>query len=102
VEGLKIHPLHVVKGTMLANQWRRGEYQPLGFDNYVDTVVQMVARTPAEVVYHRLTGTAPENILLAPQWCNWKWRVLNSVTGAVAALGGQGGAARFDELKTGT
>ncbi|WP_457666503.1 TIGR01212 family radical SAM protein [Thiolapillus sp.] len=92
VEGLKIHPLHVVKGTMLANQWRRGEYQPLGFDNYVDTVVQMVARTPAEVVYHRLTGTAPENILLAPQWCNWKWRVLNAITRRLVESGLEQGA----------
>jgi radical SAM protein (TIGR01212 family) len=80
VEGLKIHPLHVVKGTLLANQWRKGEYQPLEFHDYVDTVVQMIAHTPENVIFHRLTGTAPNNILLAPQWCNWKWRVLNAIT----------------------
>lgn len=92
VEGLKIHPLHVVKGTLLANQWRRGEYQPLGFDEYVDSVVQMVARTPAEVVYHRLTGTAAQNILLVPHWCNWKWRVLNAITRQLAETGLEQGA----------
>jgi radical SAM protein (TIGR01212 family) len=27
-DGLKLHPLHVVKGTQLANEWRRGEYSP--------------------------------------------------------------------------
>ncbi|WP_456406580.1 TIGR01212 family radical SAM protein [Thiolapillus sp.] len=92
VEGLKIHPLHVVKGTLLANQWRSGEYEPLGFADYVDTVVQMVARTPADVVYHRLTGTAPQNILLAPQWCNWKWRVLNAITRKLVETGLEQGA----------
>ncbi len=86
VEGLKIHPLHVVKGTMLANQWRRGEYEPLAFDDYVETVVEMVRRTPEEVVFHRLTGTASEKILLAPQWCSRKWRVLNAVTRRMEAL----------------
>jgi radical SAM protein (TIGR01212 family) len=25
VDGIKLHPLHVVKGTQLANEWRRGE-----------------------------------------------------------------------------
>ena len=80
VDGLKIHPLHVVKGTQLANQWRHGEYDPLSFDRYVETVVEMVRRTPPEVVYHRLTGTAAESILLAPRWCSWKWRVLNAIT----------------------
>ncbi len=87
VAGLKIHPLHVVKGTLLANQWRRGEYEPLSFADYVDAVVQMVARTPTDVVYHRLTGTAPANILLAPQWCNWKWRVLNAITRQLTETG---------------
>lgn len=87
VAGLKIHPLHVVKGTLLANQWRRGEYEPLSFADYVDAVVQMVARTPTDVVYHRLTGTAPANILVAPQWCNWKWRVLNAITHQLAETG---------------
>jgi len=92
VEGLKIHPLHVVKGTMLANQWRRGEYQPLEFADYVETVVQMVALTPADVVFHRLTGTAPANVLLTPQWCNWKWRVLNAITRQLAESGLEQGA----------
>ena len=80
VDGLKIHPLHVVKGTQLANQWRHGEYRPLAFEEYVETVVEMVRRTPPEIVYHRLTGTAADNILLAPDWCSWKWRVLNAIT----------------------
>lgn len=79
VDGLKLHPLHVVKGTVLANQWRRGEYKALEFDEYVQTVVDLVELTPAKVIYHRLTGTASEKILLAPRWCSKKWRVLNAI-----------------------
>jgi len=77
VEGLKLHPLHVVKGTQLANEWRRGEYQPLTLDEYIDIAVDLVERTPPEVIFHRLTATAPANLLLAPAWCNKKWLVLN-------------------------
>lgn len=94
VDGLKLHPLHVVKGTMLANQWRRGEYAPWGMQEYIGAVADMIERTPPEVAYHRLTGTASKDILLAPTWCNWKWRVLNGIEHELARRGtrqGQGG-----------
>jgi len=87
IEGLKLHPLHVVKGTMLANQWRRGEYTPWRMEDYVQTVADMVERTPEAVLYHRLTGTASADILLMPKWCNWKWRVLNAIEHELARRG---------------
>jgi uncharacterized protein len=79
VAGLKIHPLHVVKGTRLANEWRRKEYTPLEFNDYIETVCDMIELTPIDVSYHRLTGTAPDKILLAPSWCGKKWQVLNAI-----------------------
>ncbi|MCU7916743.1 MAG: TIGR01212 family radical SAM protein [Candidatus Thiodiazotropha sp. (ex Dulcina madagascariensis)] len=78
-DGLKLHPLHVVKGTELANTWRRGEYRPLTLEAYVNIAADLVARTPPNIVWHRLTGTAPKTILLAPNWCTQKWRVLNAI-----------------------
>ena len=79
VEGLKIHPLHVVRQTRLAIDWRRGDYMPLELDDYVSICADMVERTPPEVTFHRLTGTASREILLAPAWCNRKWAVLNAI-----------------------
>ncbi|WJW74993.1 TIGR01212 family radical SAM protein [Thiohalobacter sp. IOR34] len=84
VDGLKLHPLHVVKGTRLANAWRRGEYRPLGFDDYVSIAADLVEQTPPEVVFHRLTGTAEARLLLAPAWCSRKWAVLNAIEGELA------------------
>ncbi len=78
-QGLKLHPLHVVKGTQLANEWRRGEYRPLALGDYVEIAVDLVSATPPEVTWHRLTGTASREILLAPLWCAQKWRVLNAI-----------------------
>ena len=79
-QGIKIHPLHVVKGTQLARQWKQGDYQALSMDEYVDTVVEMVTMAPDDMIFHRLTGTASEDILLAPNWCSKKWLVLNEIT----------------------
>lgn len=86
-EGIKLHPLHVVKGTQLANEWRRGEYQPLTMKQYISTVSDLITLTPKEIIFHRLTGTASEKILLAPKWCSQKWNVLNGITAELKKRG---------------
>ena len=87
VEGLKLHPLHVVRGTRLAAEWRRGEYLPWRFEEYIAVVADLIEMTPPEVIYHRLTGTARPPLLLAPYWCAWKWRVLNGIEKELARRG---------------
>ncbi|MEE8386946.1 MAG: TIGR01212 family radical SAM protein [Acidiferrobacterales bacterium] len=79
VQGLKLHPLHVVKGTQLANSWRQGNYRPITFHEYISIATNLIERTPVEVIYHRVTGTASPDILLAPVWCSRKWSVLNAI-----------------------
>ncbi|MEW8625059.1 MAG: TIGR01212 family radical SAM protein [Candidatus Thiodiazotropha sp.] len=78
-DGLKLHPLHVVKGTQLANSWRRGDYTPLTMNEYIRIAADLVEQAPDPIVWHRLTGTASETILLAPAWCALKWQVLNGI-----------------------
>jgi hypothetical protein len=94
VDGLKVHPLHVVRGTRLAAEWRRGEYRPLEMEEYVEATCDLVEATPPSVVFHRLTGTAAPGVLLAPAWCGGKWRVLNAIETELARRRGEGGAAR--------
>lgn len=79
VDGLKLHPLHVVRGTRLAIEWRRGDYQPLSLAEYVRYACDLIEQTPSSVLFHRLTGTASADILLAPDWCGHKWPVLNAI-----------------------
>lgn len=85
VEGLKLHPLHVVRGTQLANEWRRGEYQPLTLDEYVELAADLIRITPSQIIFHRVTATASPGILLAPDWCSKKWLVLNRITEQLGA-----------------
>ncbi len=79
VDGLKLHPLHVIKGTRLARSYREGEYRPWALDEYVQAACDLIERTPKTVIFHRLTGTAPPALLLAPAWCMGRWRVLNAI-----------------------
>lgn len=91
-DGLKLHPLHVVKGTQLANSWRRGEYTPLAQEDYVALAADLIERTPWQVVYHRITATAPEHLLLAPAWCARKWPVVNAIVAELQRRGSRQGA----------
>lgn len=79
VDGLKLHPLHVVRHTILAHQWRRGEYQPLSRSDYIRIAADLIERTPHHIIFHRVTATASKAILLAPAWCSEKWNVLNGI-----------------------
>ncbi|MEN8178087.1 MAG: TIGR01212 family radical SAM protein [Pseudomonadota bacterium] len=99
VEGLKLHPLHVVKGTMLANQWRSGDYAPLGSADYISIAVDMIEQTPREVCFHRATGTAEAAILLAPDWCAQKWAILNGIEAELARRGSRQGSGLPYELE---
>ena len=78
-DGLKLHPLHVVKGTQLARQWKQGHYTPLTMNEYIEIAANLIERTPADIIFHRVTGTAQKEILLAPDWCSKKWAVINGI-----------------------
>lgn len=78
-DGLKFHPLHVVRHTRLAYDWKRGDVALLDRQNYVSLVCDMLEKTPPDYVIHRLTGTASDDVLLAPSWCGGKWQVINAI-----------------------
>lgn len=98
-DGLKLHPLHVVRQTPLAAQWRRGGYRPLSLDDYIAIAADLIERTPPAVVYHRVTGTASREILLAPEWCSKKWAVLNGIERALRLRGSCQGARQGEPLE---
>ncbi len=92
-DGLKLHPLHVVKATMLAHEWRMGQYQPLTQRDYIDQCVELISLTPPKIIFHRLTATASADILLTPAWCEHKWSVINGITQQLAQRGLSQGSA---------
>ncbi|MFN4258533.1 MAG: TIGR01212 family radical SAM protein [Gemmataceae bacterium] len=69
LHGVKIHNLHVVKDTPLAAMYQRGEVRMMDRHEYVAIVCDFLERLPPQVVIHRLTGDAPPDYLVAPDWC---------------------------------
>lgn len=68
INGIKIHLLYVVKGTMLDQMWRRGEYTPLEQKEYVDLVCDFLELLPNHIIIQRITGDPHADELQAPMW----------------------------------
>jgi radical SAM protein (TIGR01212 family) len=68
VDSLKIHQLHAVRGTVLADMYGRGEFVPLGHRDYVAAVCDFLEMIPSRVTIQRLYGSAPLAIRVAPSW----------------------------------
>ncbi len=79
IDGVKIHPLHIVKYTELEKWYNEGKYKPLEFAEYIRAVCDFLERLDKDIIVARLTGEAPDNLLVAPEWCKNKLRVLNEI-----------------------
>jgi radical SAM protein (TIGR01212 family) len=93
VDGIKIHLLHVLKGTPLGDLYQQGKIEILEQDTYVGLVADFLERLSPETFIHRLTGDGPRELLLAPLWSLHKWEVLNAIDAELARRDSRQGSA---------
>ncbi len=91
-DGIKLHPLHVVEGSVLGRAWQAGRLDVLTLEQYVEAAVAMIRHTPPEVVYHRVSASARRPTLLAPEWCENRWSAMVAIAAELVRQGGQGSA----------
>lgn len=77
--GLKLQNLHVVSGTRLEEEYRRGDLEPMTLEGYAGRVVEFLERTDPGVVIQRVSGEAPRALTVAPDWSVNKLAVVNAV-----------------------
>ncbi|PKF51930.1 TIGR01212 family radical SAM protein [Enterovibrio nigricans] len=90
VEGIKLHPLHIVEGSVMAKSWRAGRLSAISIEDYVESAAEMILRTPADVVYHRVSASARKPTLLAPEWCENRWLAMTALARVLTVKGSQG------------
>lgn len=76
---VKIHLLHVLRGTPLAELYLGGKYTPLEKEEYVRLVADAIELLPPDTVVARLTGDGMADELLAPNWSRRKVSVINDI-----------------------
>jgi uncharacterized protein len=65
---LKLHHLHVVRGTAMESEYRANPFRLPGLEEYADLVVDFVERLSPQIYMERLFGTAPADQLIGPIW----------------------------------
>jgi hypothetical protein len=68
IDFLKLHHLHVVRQTAMGREYQESPFPLLGYQEYIDLVVDFLERLNPAIKIERLFGLAPEEQLLGPQW----------------------------------
>ncbi|MFO8052688.1 MAG: TIGR01212 family radical SAM protein [Candidatus Omnitrophota bacterium] len=77
--GLKIHCLHIVKNTILAQQYYKNKVKLLSKNQYLDILIDFLRLIPKDFVMLRLVSDANPKQLIAPKWLNQKSKILTEL-----------------------
>ncbi|MGL1933969.1 MAG: TIGR01212 family radical SAM protein [Fibrobacterales bacterium] len=69
---LKLHPLHIVKQTIIVKEFKEGAIELLTEQEYIESVTDFLEWVPADVGIQRFTGETGDDSLIAPDWCKKK------------------------------
>lgn len=79
IQGLKIHSCYVIKGTKLADMYTNKEYVPITLDEYLEEASYVLTHISPNIIIHRISGDAPKDLLLAPEWNLHKKWIMNGL-----------------------
>lgn len=76
---VKIHPIHVVKDTVLAEWYAEGSFTPLSFEEYINILTQFLEVLSPHTAIERFSGDALGDALIAPDWVGDRVRIENAL-----------------------
>ena len=85
--GIKLHMLHLMKGTRMGEDYLKAPFPILSMQQYIETVCDILEHMTQDITVHRLTGDAPQDKLIAPDWTRNKHAVLNGIQKEFARRG---------------
>lgn len=65
---LKIHQMQIIKGTRLAQIYRREPFHTYSIDEYIDLIANYIQRLRKDLVLERFVSQSPQDLLIAPMW----------------------------------
>ena len=79
IQGIKIHMLHIIRDTKLAELYKEKPFHVLTREEYVDIVCDELELLRPEIVINRITGDPNPDELIEPKWLIKKFGVLNEI-----------------------
>lgn len=86
IDSVKYHSLYVVKRTALANEYARGEFEPISQELYYEVLKEALLMKPKHVSVQRVSAGIGDDTLIAPEWCkdkNGQLKILNETLKSV-------------------
>lgn len=87
IDSVKYHPLYVVKRTALANEFARGEFEPISEALYLEVLLEAIRLKPSHVSVQRISAGIDDESLIAPLWCKDKNGQLRSINKILKSAG---------------
>lgn len=79
IDGIKLQMLNILKGTQMAEEYRKKPFPQMSMEEYTDLVVDCLKLLPEGIVVHRMTGDGPKDLLISPEWVRDKKRVIGTL-----------------------
>ena len=79
IQGLKIHSCYIVENTKLAKLYHDGNYSPISLDEYLEYASYIITHINPNIIIHKVSGDAPKDLLIAPEWNSHKKWILNGL-----------------------
>lgn len=79
IQGIKLHLLHILKGTDLADYYEANPFRLPDLQEYCQILGKAIANLRPDMVVHRITGDGPKDLLIAPLWTSSKRYVMNTI-----------------------
>ena len=79
IDGIKIHMLHIIEDTNLADYYKENPFHILTKEEYIDIVISQLELLDPKIVIHRITGDPKKEDLIEPSWLLKKFCVLNDI-----------------------
>ena len=77
--GVKIHMMHILRGTKLEKLYEKEHFHVLTKDEYIDIVCDQLEFLNKDIVINRITGDPIKEDLIEPTWIIKKFCVLNDI-----------------------
>ncbi|MDD5051991.1 MAG: TIGR01212 family radical SAM protein [Sulfuricurvum sp.] len=87
IDSVKYHPLYVVKRTALANEYARGEFEPISQELYLEVLNEAIRLKPEHISVQRISAGIDDDSLIAPMWCKDKNAQIRAVNNALKKIG---------------
>lgn len=79
LDQVKLHALYIVKGTVMAEQYEKGELELIGRDEYQKRVILFLRHLSSNIVLQRVIGRAPAENTLFSNWSTGWFKIRDGI-----------------------